>query len=64
MLMEGFRWGAFCTGTAGKGTSCWELHWVVSVQGLPIYKELTQDPSVLLIYYETDSDYFIFLSLA
>lgn len=41
--------------------SCWELHWVVSVQGLPVYKELTQDPPVL-IHHETDSDKFIFLS--
>lgn len=53
--------GAFCTGMSGKGTT-WELRWVVSVQGLPIYKELTQDSPVLLIHYETDSDDFIFLS--
>lgn len=33
--------------------SCWKLHWVISVQGLPFYKGLTQDPPVLLTPHET-----------
>lgn len=32
--------------------SFWKLCWVISVQGLPVYKGLTQDPPVLLIHHE------------